>query len=57
MSQGEYQGIREDPKEQRILFSKPVRARYIRLRALEEVNGNPGPLQAEISLIFKKEGD
>ncbi len=38
-------------KEQRVMFDKPIKARYIRLRALSEQNGQEFASGAEFNLI------
>ena len=43
--------FKNEAKAQKVMFSKPVKARYIRFQALSEQNGNDYASGAEFSLI------
>lgn len=49
----EFDNIKNNPVEQKIYFSKEVSARFIKLEASNEVNGNPWTSASEIGVITK----
>ncbi len=53
VSKGRFGNIRNNPVEQRILFSSPVKARYIRLVALTDLENKPFTSAAEIGVITR----
>ena len=49
----EFDNIKNNPVKQEVLFDSKVTARYIKLVALSEINGNPWASAAEIGVITK----
>ena len=43
--------IREQPEEKKVMFSKPVKARYLRFTALSEQNGQDFAAGAELTIL------
>jgi len=48
-----FDNIRNNPVKQKVYFEKPVEAKYIKLVALSEVNGNPWTSAGEIGIITR----
>lgn len=49
----EFHNIKNNPVEQKVYFNEKVNARFIKLEASNEVNGNPWTSAAEIGIITK----
>lgn len=50
---GEFANIKNNPVEQRVMFTSPRAARYLLFVALSEVNGQPWASAAEVGVITK----
>ncbi|MEN8194157.1 MAG: discoidin domain-containing protein, partial [Bacteroidota bacterium] len=48
-----FENIKNNPVKQHVRFDKEVRARYIKLKSLREINNNPWTSAGEIGVITK----
>jgi hypothetical protein len=56
-ARGAFDNIRNNPMQQFVRFSAPLRARYLKLEALSEINGQPWASAAEIGVITHQDSE
>ena len=50
---GSFSNIKNNPVQQKVFFEKEIKAAYIQLQSINEINGNPWAAAAEIGIIAR----